>query len=471
MGKFRRLNPLTIVAVIASVAAAAAAVANADRGALYCLVLAQLCMVIWMGVRSWDSGLQWARPEVVLASAWALTFSLASCIYAVRPGLVNVVDYPVGALALVNLSLVCLLVGIDATRGLFSTSDRRVGRVEVCMTRTSLPVLIGWVGIGILGLGLVFHGAGGPIEYLSNLDDEGRLTQGRIYLVWMALCTRYAAQILLFGTWASGERAPPWVIACFLASLGLTSLLGARLFVAAALVEVAIFYVIVRRPISPRVAIPIAVLLAFLVVAVGGAVKRYSNYQDANAENALSLGEYLTAEAPSELTSAYANNYADGVRLITVALVTVPHFGDYERGKLLLRYAVQPIPRSLRPQVGRDPALGRALYPGRGYAHAIPLQASAYLQWGVPAVVVVFVALGVLVAWIDLQVVTLRRISLTRLVLLTSSIVAVPLAPPRLGRWSVRGRGDGGTWTWCGGLDQQCPRCLAERSRAARHSQ
>ena len=41
--------------------------------------------------------------------------------------------------------------------------------------------------------------------------------------------------------------------------------------------------------------------------------------------------------------------------------------------------------------------------------------------------VVVFVALGVLVAWIDLQVVTLRRISLTRLVLLTSSIVAVPL--------------------------------------------
>ena len=96
-----------------------------------------------------------------------------------------------------------------------------------------------------------------------------------------------------------------------------------------------------------------------------------------------SLVSYLVDDAPRELVSAYANNYADGTRLVAVARLTVPRFGDFERGRLLVRYALQPIPRSLRPatdagsaalrtgavsrrgQRARRAAAGVGLHPGR----------------------------------------------------------------------------------------------------------
>ena len=140
-----------------------------------------------------------------------------------------------------------------------------------------------------------------------------------------------------------------------------------------------------------------------------------------------SLTAYLVDDAPGELISAYANNYADGTRLVAVARATVPEFGDFERGRLLVRYAVQPIPRGLRPAVRRDRAIRRALFPPGGYAHAVPLQAASYIQGGIPGVGLGFILLGGLVGLLDGALLRLREARFTTVVALTTAVVAIPV--------------------------------------------
>jgi hypothetical protein len=409
----------------ATAAAVALIAADESRGGVVCLVAAQLVLVLWLGVRRWDERLQWARPEVLVAGAWALTFTLPSCIYAADPGLLDVYEDPVKALALVNLSLLFLLGGIELGRAARKPLTRST-RLDVLGTDTSLTAVFVWIVIGLIGLLLVFQGAGGPLEYIRNLDEEGRFTQGRVYFVWMALSMRFATQVLMVAYWAAGRRAPWWTVGLFALTLGLTALLGARLFVATALVEVAVLYVLVRQPVPLRLAAPLVVLVAFALIAIGGAVKRYSNYTADNPGPDKPLPTYLVQDAPGEFADAYANNYADGVRLIAVAIATVPRYDDFERGKLLMRYALQPLPRAVRPEVSRGPALTRVLFPEGPFAHAVPLQATAYIQWGIAAVAIVFILLGAFIAWLDWLVVTAAHATFTSTVCLVATIVAVP---------------------------------------------
>lgn len=417
---------LAALAALASLGAALAVLTGSQRLAVPLLVIAQLCLVLWVGFRAWDDRLQWARPEVLLAAGWALTFTLPSCIYAISPGLMDVFPYPVEAICIVNLSLLSLIVGAAGFRTFRADLSPRAERLQVLVGETRWAVLAIWAFLGLCGFALLFSSVGGPVEYLRNIDDEGRLTRGRVYFVWMALMLRYAAQIVLLRYWASHRQAPWPIIALVTATIGATGLLGARLFVVVALAELAVFYVLVRRPLPVKVAVPVTALLAILLIAVGGAVKRYTNYKTEHPGADKALSAYLVSDAPGELGQAYANNYADGVRLIALARATVPRYGQFEKGKLLLRYVLQPIPRAARPRVERDPAIRRALYPGGGQIHAIPLQATTYLQWGVAAVVLVFGLLGALIAWLDRTLVTTRRATFPTTVVLCAVVVALP---------------------------------------------
>lgn len=423
-----RGTALAAASVLFMALAALALLLDRVKAAVFLMCVAQSLGVLWLGVTGWHRTRQWATAQVVLAAAWALTFLVPCWLYAFDFELLDVSEDPARALATVNLSLFALVAGVLAYRRLAGAddADESPARISIEPGRWSPPWLYVWAAVGLVGIALLFRGAGGPVEYVTNLDQEGRLNTGRVYIVWMALFVRYAAQIALCRRWAAGEGATRWLILAIAGSIGLTALIGARLFVAVAIVELVLFYALVRRPIPFRALAPAAALIACVVILLGGAAKRYQNYVSANTGPDKPFAEYLTENAPDELAPAYANNYADGVRLFALAQVTVPRYGGYEYGKLGLRYVAQPIPRSRRPEISRSRAIERAMFPSDGTSHAIPLQVSTYLQGGLAVVVLAFLLLGAGVAWLDRRLLGTRRGSFTRVVFLTSVAVAVP---------------------------------------------
>jgi hypothetical protein len=425
-----QLTPRVIVALFAVsgvVFAAGCAIAGLSSIAVPLLVGTQALGLLWIGMLGWTRSRTWASVLVILAASWALIFLVPSLLYALDSDLLDATSRPVETLGLLNLSLFCLAVPIAFLRARSgSSADAPMGRLVVRVREWSPAWIWGWGIAGLAGLALVFQGAGGVIEYVTNLDKEGRFNLGRVYLVWLALFTRYAAQIALYRRWSQGEPARAGLIAVVVLTIALTALLGARLFVAVALVEIVLFFSIVRRRLSLRVILPVTLMAGFAVILLGGAVKRYDDYQALHVGRDKAFSAYLLNDAPAELRSAYANNYADGVRLIAVSRATVPEYADFEYGKIFLRYAVQPIPRKWRPAPGRPEALKRALYPGGGYAHAIPLQATSYIQGGPLAVIFAFLLLGTAVAFLDRRLSGTREASLTTVVALTTAAVAIP---------------------------------------------
>jgi hypothetical protein len=412
-----------VVCATSVAGAAVFAVGDHDTSATAFLVGAQGAGVVLLGAISWDDARQWATTGVITAAAWALMFLIPSTIYVVDPTLLDVTGAPVEALVLVNLGLFGLIAGVVLSQlvpGLPETGRGPPPAMDDGYSRRWLGL---WLGVGLLGLGLVFQGAGGLVEYLSNLDDQGSTNLGRTYFVWMALFTRYAIQILVYRRWASGRSAGLPLSLGLAGAIGLTGLLGARLFVVAALVELALFHAWTRGPASLRKLVPLAVVAAVGLILVGGAVKRYQE----PGGPAEPFATYLWKTAPGEVTDAYANNYADGVRLVALALATVPDHAGYEHGEVVLRYLLHPIPRAIRPpEPHRDAALRRAMYPGGGYAYAIPLEAIAYLQGGPIVVLLTFLALGAVVRLVDTSAWRLGEVSFTRVVVLTSLAAAIP---------------------------------------------
>ncbi len=471
-----------VLAAISAGTAAALAAGGLTVPALVLLLLTQGLGLLWIGCLGWAHSGTWANALVITAAAWALTFFIPAVLYVADPQLLDVTDRPVETLALLNLSLFCLALPI-AFSHLRSGEQGNIARsrVRVRLGRWAPSWLWFWGIVGLVGLALVFRGAGGPIEYVTNLDQEGRFNSGRLYLVWMALFVRYAGQVALYRRWAEGRPASPQLLAVVVFCIGLTALLGARFFVAVALVEIALFYAIVRRPISLRVMLPVVAVLAFGVILLAGAAKRYSDYQTVNRGSDKGFGSYLVDEGRTEVADAYANNYADGVRLLALTRATVPDHGDFEYGKLLVRYAAQPIPRKWRPKPSRSDALERALYPGEGYAHAIPLQASAYIQAGPPGIVIVFLLLGAGVALLDRRLSQLTRSSITVVVVLTTLVVAIPsylrsseaggfalAAVDVLGLGLVAFTADGGVGRLLGRASRYLPDGMGARSSASK---
>lgn len=424
---FRLTAPLDFLlpglVLLSGVTATTTALFGAERPTMFALVVCQTLSVVWLGRLTWSRTRQWATVGMLVAAAWTLTFLASSWIYAVSPSLLNV-GLPTQALAIVELSLLCLIGGLALSPR--SAPEPGPAYVQLLPTTLRPRILALWCLLGLLALAVFFHSSGGVVHYLKNLSNEGGLSRGKAYFEILALALLFAAQVVVCVRWSSGERLDAPQVAAAILGLALVALLGARLFIAIALVELALFYALVRRRPPLRYLVPTLLITAVLVIFGLGAIKRYSNYQDAHPGVHTTFGHYLRTAAVHELTTAYANNYADGVRLIALGRVTVPAYAEPEFGKEFLRLLLQPIPYQWRPNVSTARAITAAFYPSPSYAYSQPLQLVSYLQFSIPGLVLAFFLVGGVIAELDWQLAQRRVFRLSTLLFLLALAVNVP---------------------------------------------
>jgi len=396
------------------------------------LAVLQTALVAWLATLGWTSERTWARAGVIVAAAWIPTFLISSWIYAVNPSLLDI-GPPNRALATVDLSLVCFIAGYAGLlRGAGGGRDEpargaTAPYVQMREVRLSRRWVITWVAVGCLGFCLIFAVTGGPVHFIRNVSKEGSLTRGRTYFIAAALALVFIAQVAACARWARGAALSRWLIAGLAGALLLVATLGARELLAVPLVELALYYGLVRRRLSVRVGLPLLLAGALVIVVGLGMVKRYGNYVQTHPGTHVGRLEFLYTKGPSDFISSYASNSADGVRLIALGERTVPRYAPPEYGKEALRLLLQPLPSGIRPLVPTAPAIEAAIYPSPLYAYAQPLQLVSYLQFLYPGVVVAFLILGAATAKLEQSLAApgaVRRPS--TLLLLVALTVQVP---------------------------------------------
>jgi len=262
-------------------------------------------------------------------------------------------------------------------------------------------VLVAWWLLGFAALAALLLRHTNPLDYLLHLDRSAALNLGAFYLVALALLMRFAALAWAAGRWSRGEALEPLAIALAVVGTGLIALTGSRLFVALALADFLLLYVLLRRPVALRRVAPYVLAIGVFIVFGVGTLKRYQGYNASHPDAKVTLAHYATEQAPSELASAYANNYVDGVRLVAIADRLVPRSADWEGGRALLEMAIKPLPRPIRPDIERQDVLREAFNPTEDYAFAMPLVAIAFLAGGILVVLLVSLGTGALVGWLD----------------------------------------------------------------------
>jgi hypothetical protein len=402
----------------------------------YVLAAAQTVLVAVLVTVSWSRDLTWARAGVIAAGTWVLIFLIPSWIFVADPSLLTVGSRN-GAIATVDLSLVCLIVGYGGARYAASRSrGRRVmnsqsdpGRASASgrQTRLDRRWLIAWLVLGVLGFAVLFSTTGGPIHFVENLADEGAMTRGKTYFIFAGMALVWVPQALICAHWLNGSAAGWRLLVAFAIALALTATLGARELLAVPLIELALFYWAVRRRISARRAATGIAVAVFLIVFVVGMVKRYGNYVAEHPGTKVSRLEFMFSKGPTDFAHSYAINTADGVALIALGEHVVPSQASPELGKELLRLALQVIPSSARPTLHTAPAIKAAIYPSNTDVYAQPLQLVSYLQFELPGLIVAFLGLGAVAAEIDRLLLARARYRLSTLLLLVALATAVSM--------------------------------------------
>jgi hypothetical protein len=373
---------LTALGLALSGQAAALTFSAAQTAALGCV-----CVRAVAGRRGWRSA------ELIVGVAWGLLFTVPCWLYALDPGLLDI-GTAARATLIVNIALIGYLLGLLLHP---PSGPPAEGVIAVAPMQPQRGRLVAWWLLGLVALAALLLRHGNPLEYIAHLDRSAALNRGAFYLVAAALLIRYAALAWAAGRWSRGERLEPLAIALAVAGTALIALTGGRLFVAVALADFLLLYVLLRRPLRLRRIAPYVVAVGILVVFGVGTLKRYQGYNTAHPDARVGLAHYATRQAPSELADAYANNYVDGVRLVAMADSLVPRSADWEGGRALLETALKPLPRPVRPTLERQEVLHRAFEPTEQYAYAMPLIATAFLAGGILAVLFVSVGMGAIV--------------------------------------------------------------------------
>ncbi|MEA2197155.1 MAG: hypothetical protein QOJ25_1206 [Solirubrobacteraceae bacterium] len=421
---------LAVIAALSGTGAAALAADGQRHAVTYMLVLLQTALVAWLGALSWSAERTWARAGVIVTVAWIPTFLISSWIYAVNPSLLDV-GPPNGAIATVDLSLVCFIAGYvwPPRRGRVAPEERVAEAlapyVQVRETTLSRRWVIAWIAVGCVGFCAIFAVTGGPIHFIRNVSNEGSLTRGRTYFIAAALALVFLAQAAACSCWARGAALSRWLIAGLAVAFALTATLGARQLLAVPLVELALYYGLVRARVSVRVVVPLVIAAALVLVVGLGMVKRYGNYQQLHPGTHISRLQYLITKGPADFMSSYAGNTADGVRLIALGERTVPSAAPPEYGKEALRLLLQPLPSGMRPAIPTAPAIKAAIYPSSVNSYAQPLQLVSYLQFLYPGVVLAFLVLGAATAKLERALVSTRTWRPSTLLLLVALTTAV----------------------------------------------
>lgn len=367
------------------------------RAAALLLCVAQTAVLVCLFMRALRGRRGWRCAEFGVAASWALLFTTPCWLYALDTGLLDRGSAPRATL-LTNIALYGYLLGLMLWR---STGPPVAGAMPVVAVRPRLGVLKAWWLLGFSALAVLLLRHGDPFEYLSRLDETQTTTRGAFFLVALALLMRFSTLAWATARWSLGEALEPRAVGLIVASTALMALTGGRLFVAVALVDFLLLYVLLRRPLTLRRVAPYAIVAALLIVFGIGTIKRYQGYEAANPGTNVGFLEYATERAPRELVAAYANNYVDSVRLLAIADSVVPGSASYEGGRPLVELLVRPLPNAVRPDIDRQPVLRQAFEPGGAGAYAMPLPVTSFLAGGILVMVLASLAVGAFVGRLD----------------------------------------------------------------------
>lgn len=251
--------------------------------------------------------------------------------------------------------------------------------------------------VPVVSLATFLAAVGGPAEYFANLDRTGELTAGLTYLIWGVLGAKYAALALAARRWAAGLPAGAPVLAALVLALLAIAVVGARLLVMVAVLEICVVWLVThpsaRIPARPALAVIAVLGLTFVGL---GELRRWQGLDTGRAFPA-----YLVDQGIPNFRLTYVNQYADAVRLASLAREVVPGQTSYEYGREFVRIALQPIPGFVRPAVERAEPLRAAFTSGEGNGNALPLPVVGYLQFGLIGVLGFAAVLGAAAGWID----------------------------------------------------------------------
>jgi hypothetical protein len=417
---------LAFTAAAAALATGAAAVTSSGRLTAIALSVTQTVGVLWLMRLGTGGPRGWATAAFTTSVAWIPLFLVPCWVYSLDPKLLTTTSALEQPLAITTLSLFALIIG-----HLWLRSRHRAHQaaplIPTVPRNASISAVVIWCVFGSVCLGVLMAVNGGPAAYVSNLDKSAQLNRGLLYLIWAVFFLRFAPLAALAARWGSGRSGGRWLIAAFVAGSGVIAVTGARSFLAVAAAQLLLVFVLVRRPIPLRRIVPIALVLGFLIVFGIGSVKRFQGYKMTHPGTSETLPAYLVHVAPREFVRAYVDNYVDGVALIGTARRIVPAHAHYEYGKAVLRLVAKIVPRPFRPSVSEAGPIKRELEPSGGYVYAIPLQAVAYLQFGLPGVLAVFFLAGLLVAAIDRRLEREQPMSIQEALVLVTLTVQIPM--------------------------------------------
>lgn len=379
-------------AATAVTAAGLAAAPGAHRPAAVAGALAQTVGVAWLLLLGWDASRRWATAVFVVALAWIPLFLVPSWVYAIDPSMLDVPITPQSAIGIIDGSLFAFVFGVLVATRVMGTDASAPARPQP--TRWLPRRLAAYAALGSLSLIVLFARHGSPVEYLTHLDESSTLNIGATYLLWGVLFVKFVFLSMLACQWSGGRRVGYPLIVSGIVLLLVLFVVGSRAFPAIAAAEALVLFALLRRPVPLRALVVVALLAGGFVVFGVGTVKRYQAYDRNVPGQRLSFVGYARTIALRESVRVYVSNYADGLRLMSLARAVVPSRAEYEHGKELVRLLVHPIPRAVRPDVPRAKIIRDVFEPAHGNTFAMPLQASAYLDFGVAGVLLLFMLLG-----------------------------------------------------------------------------
>ncbi|MDQ2912369.1 MAG: hypothetical protein M3T56_03845 [Chloroflexota bacterium] len=405
-------------------------------GALVYLILSlvPICAVIW----SERKGL--ARPLTFLV-AMTVIYYVVPMALAFTDGTASLSVVPVVLVATANLLFLAAHQSLPAidhrTHALRLSVERTLARLHLGLPGTpATPLLALCLVIGLFSAAAFFSAVGG-LGYLCHLNLTGAVTAGKTYLLWGMLLPKSAALALSPSRKQLGVTAPLFVVYAAIALL-LVVLTGSRIFLLIGMIQAAlIFHFAFRR-------LRTIEIVGFLVLLLGVAVL-YGEYRiesstsacagisvpptaidlpgfqpagsTSTAPTGLAPGESFTDRLRAKLTNPqylrdrYTANFVDSLYVFRRLYAVVPSETDYLHGASFARLLLQPIPRSLRPELPPLPTALTAEFTSPEGGNVFQLWAEAYLNFGSIGVGVIAMLAGFALAAATRRVDAVRETS------------------------------------------------------------
>lgn len=378
-------------AVVAGIVGAAAGDGLAQRVAFAVVILAALLALALQALRLGGGA---GSAQIVFALAGCALVALPAVMLCMRPSLA---DPPIDvgrALAFWAAALGAVAIGASL---LSPAGD--VEPARHAMTHRPRQRFLGVLVISLAGVVILTASAGGPVEFITSLDESGETTAGLTFAIVMILALKCAALARLHARWAAAEPTriersdAAWLLGAFV----LVGVAASRLLILVAIGQVLILALLYGRVTARAIPAGCAVVVVAACVAVGlGELRRWQA-----TPRVVSFPTFLMDSGVPLLPRTVVNQYADAVKLADSAMRVVPDEAGYEGARGLLRVAVHPIPRALRPTVTRENAVTATFMSSPTSGNALPVPIEGWLMAGIAGALVLSLGFGAVLAMSD----------------------------------------------------------------------